>query len=298
MSTQDRFYEIDFTDGNNVETLRYQIIDSPVADAWWNIVEGALSEECHCISSNQWIQKSPTDTINLLWERMKLLVDEINTGNYGHTEQLFMPAEFDSSVDHSKLLNYLHLQFHKFEEQKQDHSLECPPLSELNLIIHKIEAVLQDGPMSCGFHLEWNYSAVVPRVIDIEDMELYQHWTSLRKFGALMLGYHTIGKNLWMCYKDNDADLVKTGMFRQQKTISSEVNLIFRSNTRNITNHGNFLLMCKWLEDNNLMQYVDMSNPCNCAIGQPLLGKLIGTYTPVNIGHILSLGRVGDVRLI
>ena len=39
MSTQDRFYEIDFTDGNNIETLRYQIIDSPVANAWWNIVE-------------------------------------------------------------------------------------------------------------------------------------------------------------------------------------------------------------------------------------------------------------------
>jgi len=41
-----------------------------------------------------------------------------------------------------------------------------------------------------------------------------------------------------------------------------------------------------------------MTKPYNCAIGQPLLGKLTGTYTPANIEQILSLGRVGAVRLL
>ena len=298
MSKPDRFYEIDFTNGSDVETLRYQIIDSPIADAWCNIVQGALSEEYHRISGNQWIQKAPTDTINLLWGRMKLLVDEINTGNYGHTEQLFMPAKFDPSIDHSKLLNYLHLQFHKFAEQKKKYSKEYTPLHELNLIIHKIEAVLQNKSMACGFHLEWEYSTKVPNVIDIENMDWYQHWTSDVQFGDMKLGYHTVGKNLWMCYRDNDIDLVQTGMVRPQKTISSEVTLIFGNRIQHYNKNNNFLLMCRWLEDNNLNQHVDMTKPYNRAVGQPLLGKLMGTYTPADISRILGFGRVGAVRLL
>jgi len=298
MSTQDRFYEIDFTDGSDVETLRYQIVDNPVADAWWSIVQGALSEKYHRISDNQWIQKTPTDSIELLWNRMKTLVDELNTGQYNQTPQLSMPAKFDSNIDHSELLNYLHLQFHKFGEQRQNYTTDYTPLTELNLIIHRIEAILQDGPMSCGFHLEWYYSTLTPRVIDIEDEDWYQHWIVPKKFGDMTLGYHTIGKNIWMCYRDNDVDLVRTGMVRPQKTISSEVNLIFKSDAHNYSKNNNFLSMCKWIKDSNLTQYVDMTKPYNCAIGQPLLGKLTGTYTPANIEQILSLGRVGAVRLL
>jgi hypothetical protein len=303
MSTQDRFYEIDFTDGSNVETLRYQIIDSPIADAWCNIVQGALSEEYHRISDNQWIQKAPTDTIDSLWERMKILVDELNTGNYGQTEYLTMPAKFDPSIDHSELLNYLHLQFHKFTEQKQEYSPDYTPLPELNLIIHSVESVLQDGPMSCGFHLEWYYPPTAPRLVDIEDMNWYQLWTSTREFGDMTLGYHTVGKNLWMCYKDNDVDLVRSGMVRPQKTISSEVNLIFRSHSKQPwkdipAKNNEFVRMTEWLEKNNLTHCIDMTKPYNCAIGQPLLGKLMHTYTPADIGRILSLGHISTVRLL
>jgi hypothetical protein len=298
MVKSDRFYEIDFTNGSDVKTLRYQIIDSPVADAWWNIVQGALaSPDCH-ISNNQWIHNAPNDSIDALWERMKLLIDELNTGRHGQLPQLVMPAQFNPNIDYSDILNYLHLQFHEFSEQKQNHTTDYTPISELNVLIHKIEAVLQQGPMSCGFYLDWQFSTEAPRVINIEDTELYQHWTSARTFGDIMLGYHTIGKNLWMCYKDNDVDLVKSGMFRQQQTISNEVNLIFRSDLKRYSKNNNFLFLCKWLDDNNLTQYVDMTKPYNCAIGQPLLGKLTGTYTSADIGQILSLGRVGTVRLL
>jgi hypothetical protein len=87
-------------------------------------------------------------------------------------------------------------------------------------------------------------------------------------------------------------------MIRPQKTISSEVNLIFRSDTHHTTEHTNFLRMCNWLKNNNLDQYVDMTNPHNCAIGQPLLGTLLGTYGPADINRILSLGQVGAARLL
>jgi hypothetical protein len=152
--------------------------------------------------------------------------------------------------------------------------------------------------MSCGFYLDWQFSTAAPRVINIEDMELYQHWTVTRKFGDMLLGYHTIGKNLWMCYKDNDTELVRSRMFRQQQTISNEVNLIFRNDLKGSNKNNKFLLLCKWLEDNNLTQYVDMSKPYNCAIGQPLLGKLTGAYTSADIGRILSLGKISAVRPI
>ena len=300
-SISNRLFEIDFTDGSNIKTLRYQIVDSPIADAWWNIVQGALSDISCRISANQWIQGSPDEHIDKLWGRMKTLVDELNTDCYVQLPQLSMPAEFDPNVDHSELLNYLHLQFHKFA----DESTEYTPLSELNLIIHKIESILQNKKTACGFHLEWDYSLLVPRVIDIEDMEWYQHWNTDSQFGDMTLGYHTIGKNLWMCYQDNDIGLVKSGMMSPQRTISSEINLLFhtRSRQRQFNGHSsikknNFLLMCKWMENNNLTQYIDMSKPYNCAIGQPLLGKLVGPYTPTDISRILGLGRVGSVRLL
>jgi hypothetical protein len=297
MSKKDRFYEIDFTDGSNVETLRYQIVNSPIADAWWNIVEGALSaSNCH-VSDNQWIQKAPSDTIDLLWGRMKTLVDELNTGHYEKMPQLVMPAEFELNVNYSELLNYLHLQFHKFTDNSEQKTAYTP-LSELNLIIHKIEAVLQNKSMACGFHLEWEYSPTALKLVNIENMDWYQHWTLDGRFGDMTLGYHTIGKNLWMCYRDNDVNLVQTGMVRPQKTISSEVNLLFGNRIQHNNTNRNFLRMCKWMEDNNLNQYVDMTKPYNRAVGQPLLGKLVGINTLVDVSRILSLGRVGAVRLL
>lgn len=303
MSTQDRFYEIDFTDGNHVKTLRYQIVDSPIADAWCNIVEGALTSANGRVCDNQWIQKAPDDTIELMWSRMKALVDDLNTGRYGTSPELFMPSAFDPNVNHSELLNYLHLQFHKFAEQNL--SKDYNPIIELNPLIHNIEAMLQGGPMSCGFHLEWDYSESLPRVINIEDMSWYRYWASSRKFGDMTLGYHTVGKNLWMCYKDNDIDLVRTGMVRPQKTISSEVNLIFKSDPKQrwadvhrAAKNNNFLRMCNWIKNNKLTKHIDMTKPYNCVTGQPLLGKLVGAYTPTDIGHILNLGKVGAVRLL
>ena len=56
--------------------------------------------------------------------------------------------------------------------------------------------------------------------------------------------------------------------------------------------------MCKWMEDNNLTQQFDMAKPYNCAIGQPLLGRLVDRYTPSDIEHILRLGRVSATRLL
>jgi hypothetical protein len=297
MPKPDRFYEIDFTDGSNVETLRYQIVDSPIADAWWNIVQKALSDPSCCISDNQWIQGASGDSIDLLWRRMKVLVDELNTGQYGQLPQLGMPEEFEPGVNHTELLNYLHLQFHKFAEQKENYTEEYTPLNELNLIIHKIEAVLQNKLMACGFHLEWLYRGA-SSVIDIENTDWYQYWTLDGQFGDMKLGYHTVGKNLWMCYKDNDVDLVRTGMVRPQRTISTEVNLLFGNVARYNNKDKFFLLMCEWMETNNLTQYVDMTKPYNCAVGQPLLGKLVGAYTRIDIDRILSLGRVGSVRLL
>ena len=108
-----------------------------------------------------------------------------------------------------------------------------------------------------------------------------------------------------MCYKDHDVDLVRSGMVRPQRTISSEVNLIFKSDRpqqwsdiHRAAKNNNFLRMYNWMEDNKLTQYIDMTKPYNCAIGQPLLGKLVGNYTVADIERILNLGQVVSVRLL
>ena len=59
-----------------------------------NIVQGALSDSNYQISDNQWVQGAPDEDIDTLWERMKILVDDLNTGRYGQMTRLSMPAKF------------------------------------------------------------------------------------------------------------------------------------------------------------------------------------------------------------
>ena len=118
------------------------------------------------------------------------------------------------------------------------------------------------------------------------------------EFGDLVLGYHTIGKNLWDCFKENDLNVVRNGLVRPQKTISSEVILNFYKDLKVIdTISSRQERMKQWLESNNLMEFVDINLPENNIVRQPLLGRLIGNYTFNDINEIFSLGKISRVNM-
>ncbi len=153
-------------------------------------------------------------------ERMNELITLINREALVSIEGELVPAGELSQ----ERLNFLHLKFHQFMEELTGPHKDNPTtkaLKELNILIHQIEqnkAALEapvftqylifllrktkDIPMSEEDHLA-------------KTLELHH--------GDLMLGYCTIGKSLFHCYKDNDLALVRSKMVREQTIIRSEV---------------------------------------------------------------------------
>jgi hypothetical protein len=305
----DKFYEIDFTDGEVTKTLRFQIADTPIAEKWLERVRWVMAQpDCH-IFENQWIASAPTkEKIKAIWKGMKKLVDEANSGEYIQVDFIDMPEEFDESRDNRQILNYLHYEFHRFEEELDGLIVGYDPLIRLNVDIHILEAMIDNygGDISAGFFLHASPAAGIvtgTHVEEITDPSLYEYFLHDVSFGDLLLGYHTVGKNIYHCFVDNDVELVKKNMIRPQRTISNEVVLSFSERNREPYPGASKMHLeevKKWVHDNELDEYVDMSLPENQAVARPLLGQLVNrdevTYTEVN--EILELGKVSAVRLI
>jgi len=306
----DKFYEIDFTDGEVTKTLRYQIVDTPVSQKWLERVRWVTSHpDCH-IFENQWIASSASkEKISALWKEMKRLVDEANSGKYIQVDFIDMPEEFDETRNNRQILNYLHYEFHRFEEQLNGILVEYDPLIRLNVDIHVLETMLNSygNDLLAGFFLHASHNEGVVAGIHVEeitDPSLYEYFLHDVVFGDLLLGYHTVGKNIYHCYVDNDIDLVKKNMIRPQRTISNEVILSFSETIRQPQYEGHSKLvledLIKWVDDNELNEYVDMSLPENQAVARPLLGQLVNrdevTYDEVN--EIFELGKISAARLI
>ena len=90
-------------------------------------------------------------------------------------------------------------------------------------------------------------------------------------------------------------------MLRPQRTISNEVVLSFRGRPLAEGFQGwkeAVDAIQQWVEDNDLAQYVDMSQPYHNISGRPLIGRIVGNYTMQEVNEIFELGRVATVRLI
>ena len=306
----DKFYEIDFGNNSGVkETLRYQIADTPVSRIWLDRVRWHLAlPDCH-VFENQWMTTYPSlEKIQNLWRLMKRLVDEANSGEFIQVDYIDMPPEFDPDIDSRPILNYLHFEFHRFEEMLAGKMVGYDPLIQLNVEIHKLEAMIsrindqKTSLLSCGFFLHGNRMNSLTGgdyVVPISDPSLYQYWNYDDDFGDLVLGYHTVGKNIHHCWIDNDQDLIRRGFVRPQTTISNEVVLLFRGNDRYV---GGCELTVKqihqWIRDNDLEQHVDLSRPEHNVAGRPFLGHIVGNYSRDDINNIFEIGRVTGVRLV
>jgi hypothetical protein len=261
-------------------TLDYKIINSPISQIWVRLTEQSLINKPH-ISSNQWTTCWPTEEYILdLWSKIETLAKSKGLSIDGRTQSA---------------LNQLHKEFHVKGEAQCNNDLE-----ELNTPIHSLEHALRliKSPWrwnsQVGFFLE--PSSTEP----ITDKSLYKYWDYNPTNNDLCLGYHTLGKNLYQCWRDNDAQLIRDGMLRPQITISTEVNLIFtRGNPifdplDKLSNRVD-----KWIEHNGLINFVNRELSENQYLGTPLLGKYIGNLTCGQINQAIQQGaRAIGAKLI
>lgn len=252
-------------------TLDYEIIDSPVSRIWAKLTKQS-HEAGHTISANQWTTCWPSeDYINTLWSKIEYL----------STDKGLVLGE---RTQHA--LNKLHKEFHAKGEAEGDNDLE-----ELNTPIHSLEHALRliNSPdrwnSQVGFYLEPSFTE------PITDPELYKYWNYNPTNNDLCLGYHTIGKNLYQCWRDNDVQLIKDGMLRPQVTISSEVNLVFTKGNPIFDNLESLpKRIDNWLDSNNIAKNVNRQAPENHYFGTPLLGKYIGPMTSSQINQAIQQG--------
>jgi hypothetical protein len=303
------YYDIDFTDRVSTETIRYKIVDTPVSRMWLDRVRWHLALPNCRVFENQWIVTPPTlKAIEDLWRVMKLDVDKANSGEYIKVDHIEMPDEYNNDIDVAPILNYLHYEFHKYEETTEALITHYSPLTRLNVDIHRLETMVKQFKgkghnvmPSAGFFLTGDALRSPTggdRTVPIEDQSLYEYFNYNPKFGDLQLGYHTVGKNICHCYKDNDVDLVKKRMLRPQTTISNEVMLKFPRINEFDGFNKQLPNMLRWVHANVLDEYVDMSLPINRVVSHPLLGEMTNGYTFDDVCNILSLGTISTVRLV
>jgi hypothetical protein len=252
-------------------SLDYEIIDSPISRVWIELTKKSQSGK-FTISKNQWTTCWPSeDYINFLW---------------GKIEKAAAIKGFPLASRTQLALNRLHKEFHIKCETGTDNDLE-----ELNTPIHILEHALRllTSPhrwnSQVGFYLEPSFTE------PITDSSLYKYWDYNPTNNDLCLGYHTVGKNLYQCWRDNDAELIRDGMLRPQITISTEVNLVFtRGNP--ILDPLNTLAsrIDNWLSQNNISEFVNRQAPENQYFGTPLLGRYIGTLTSSQINQAIQQG--------
>lgn len=316
-------YKINFVnrngDVNDVKSVFWRIADTPVADAWLETVRWHLAlPDCH-VFENQMSTFIPTlEKTRAVWQNMRRLVDEANSGKYIQLDgKIEMPDEFDHTIDNQPLLNFLHYEFHRFEEavanQRIGVAYTYDPLMILNVEIHKLEKMVKmfdpngkdSNPnnilMNCTFFFNGDRQKLPqPGVSTIPvKPEWYPYWNHDYDYGDMVLGYHTVGKNIMHCWHDNDTDLIKKDMLRPQKQIGNEVLLMFRGypvTTGEAEHH--VTLIHKWIKDNNLESYVDLSLPEHNVSGQPLLGKIEGTYSRQEISDLFENYLVRDAEII
>jgi hypothetical protein len=304
-SFTDKRYCISFVnEQGNVKQLVYRIADTPVAALWIDRVRRVKSKaNCH-VFGNQWATYIPSlEKIQTLWQTMKRLVDETNSGQYIQVDFIDMPDQFDPQVDQQELLNFLHYTFHKFEEEAALQAKAYDPLMQLNVEIHKLEQLVKTYKLNestdnsllvCGFFLTDGHmdKIAVPS-------ELYlPWWNHSAQFGDMILGYHTVGKNIQHCYQDNDIELIKSGFLRPQMELGNEVLLIFPAAYHPDSAKNVALNIKQWVIDNQLESYVDMRLPENQVSSQPLVGRIEGIYTREGISDLFENYKVADADLI
>lgn len=302
------YYEIDFSNGT---TLKYQLEDNPVANAFKEFSEALFKFE----DTKVWPYQSPApmwdeEYLHMIWDRMYENVQLWNSGKvWKDAWHIEMPKILDIKQEGLRdLLNYLHYEFHRFEENySESDSLLYDPLQQLNADIHTVEHLLyiagriQDNethiPRKISRLSFFNYTQKKLEYPKLTE-EMFEHFDNCLVNGAIFLGYHTVGKNLQHCSLDNDIALVKKGMIRPQQTVSNEVCIMFfrgEENPNFVENQKNHII--QWVTDNNLQEYVDLNDKRNLLVGHPLLGRLVNPMTAEEGDTLLKTATILRARI-
>lgn len=268
-----------FKKDSEVKTLTFGINQNLLTNTWGSTIETALEKGHNTILGLQNSFDSK-DTIDTIIKSIDVVVKILE--KYNATFVNSWPPTSDIST----ALNDLH---HKFQ-LTQESNVSSLYISEeydynlhlLNKKIHEAENLLTDNRKKAV----WFINRSLDDSVEITD-ELRKYWgVKFVKYNparSLYLGYHTIGKDLYTCFRNNDVEVVKTNGVRQQQYISTEA--IFHIKPRTFINRDSALK--RWLTQNDLNSFVDWADPIYKYNQQaPVLGKLKDNLSDTQIIEI------------
>lgn len=294
------YYEIDFSNGT---TLKYRLEDNPVAKAFKEYSEALFK----CKNVKLWPYHSAgpmydEEYLYMIWDRMYDNVQLWNSGKiWKDAWHIEMPEKIDIKQEGLQdLLNHLHYEFHRFEEDYTvGSSLSYDPLQQLNADIHTVEHLVHVSTWSKNISRMsfFNYAQPEPEKPKLTE-EMFEYFDDCFVDGCIFLGYHTVGKNLHHCALDNDIELVKKRMIRPQQTVSNEVLITFckESDSEPFVEKQRANII-KWVTDNNLQDYVDINDERNLLTGAPLLGRLVNQMTAEEGDKLLKTATITQCRI-
>ena len=91
--------------------------------------------------------------------------------------------------------------------------------------------------------------------------EDYKDFTMVRPHGALTLDFGTVGKDLFTCSVTDDIELVHKNMISQQVELNPWVQFDWFACSKDEWEQDQMMLYNKWIEDNYVGEYLDLSTP-------------------------------------
>ena len=190
---------------------------------------------------------------------------------FEHAANIYLPDELLSS-EHNQSLQ-------KKEPKCSDLNLLAFHLNNVNNSIHALESALRlsDTQFNAYFSTYLRDMTKVNPSIPLETDD-YQKFTLEGRFGNLLLGYGTTGKNLFHVFKDNDLDFFRnSNKPSPQRAITTNILAWFSDDVNHDQELERYL---NWYKNNKLLdEEIELTDPMNSIgyikIGQQVLPPLL-----------------------
>jgi hypothetical protein len=250
-------YNLFFHTESSVDQLCFNLRDSPITEKWINTL---INAECKdIVDVNMHFEGSKVEIENQLEQLVTLVATE-------KPEIL----NFWRKPLTQGIMNSLHQYFHKSVETENFSSQSIKDiLCNINPLIHYWESLKEESANWVYYRLDSSYKELIS-----DDLRAYWKIENVPP-GSLRLGYHTVGKDLWTCFRDNDIQVVKNGLVRPQLDIHSQV--FFRIEELILPYSSDVLLskFDRWCNMNNTVNYgVHSKDPTHRFGMKPILGTL------------------------
>jgi len=210
----------------NELTLKFAIIDSPVANLW--LERMSVRDQYPLDHPDRFYGFDPVNE-----EKNRALTMIQNCVAIINSYQPVIERHLDTVTDQDTL-NYLHNIFERYhgllDQQNQDFWMNAPPpvrkaLADLNLAVHRCESASRETRprIVCTWY-------GLPKTETLPINLMLQYGTLNPKFGTVCLNYAEIGKTLEDLTQDRD-NYIGDGAFKPFNHYSADFNICFHEET-------------------------------------------------------------------